>query len=365
MLRILLLSLSLVGVWNDEDKKPVVPQKVEPAVINKLIEQLGSKSFEEREAANKRLREIGAPAVDALRKAMETNKDAEITRRARQLVEALEPDTLNKLFGEAVTAEKAKDFKKAAELYEQAVKEGLARYHPIRQKAPDADIPFLSEAYLRLARVYRKLAEYTKAGHAYHSANYYANFNTKRRDALDKEWEEMAAELLAGWSKTVTAKIEKDATLKELAAKYPPVLLHSRRYAGGRYLFSTYSFIYETAEEAKHFNDVQIQFDNGGADNTFDIHMVVGQENRVANLSTVEFTVDPNPKAVGLDGTTKWESAEFKAIEKHVYLEHIKDNRGNDFYVVFQVIAVDPESRFVAFIWRKLPGGTVVKRDRR
>ncbi len=49
------------------------------------------------------------------------------------------------------------------------------------------------------------------------------------------------------------------------------------------------------------------------------------------------------------------------AIAGHVYLEHVRDELSNDFFVLFQVIDVDPQSRYVAFIWRKLPGGKRVK----
>jgi hypothetical protein len=44
-----------------------------------------------------------------------------------------------------------------------------------------------------------------------------------------------------------------------------------------------------------------------------------------------------------------------------VYLERVRDDRGNNFYVLFQIVAVDKESRYMAFLWRKLPGGKIVK----
>src|SRR5262249_18385294 len=149
---------------------------------------------------------------------------------------------------------------------------------------------------------------------------------------------------------------------KGLEKTYPFVLPPPRRYAGGRYLQSTYSFLYETADAAKHFNDVQLQFDNGTGENTFGVNMSVGQENRVADLGKVNFVKDPDPAKVGADGKSNWSSEECKAQEGHVYLEEIKDRQGNHFFVLFQVVATDKDSRFLAFIWRKLPGGTVVKR---
>jgi hypothetical protein len=85
--------------------------------------------------------------------------------------------------------------------------------------------------------------------------------------------------LVQQWEKDVRAKLDKDAASKALAAKYPLVVLHSRaKYAGGDYKRSAYSFIYESSVEKKHFNDVQILFDNGDGDK-FQVNMLVGQHN--------------------------------------------------------------------------------------
>jgi hypothetical protein len=59
------------------------------ADIQKLIEQLGSGNYEERQAANNRLAEIGEPAWNALRKAAATNDDLEIRRRAGRLAQEI------------------------------------------------------------------------------------------------------------------------------------------------------------------------------------------------------------------------------------------------------------------------------------
>ncbi len=50
--------------------------------IDRLIRQLGSESFAQREQAGKELEAIGTPALDALRKAAATSTDAEVRRRA-------------------------------------------------------------------------------------------------------------------------------------------------------------------------------------------------------------------------------------------------------------------------------------------
>jgi len=59
--------------------------------IDRLIEQLGSEVFAEREAATKALDRIGEPALKLLRKSSEDSDDAEIRRRAGQLVATIEP----------------------------------------------------------------------------------------------------------------------------------------------------------------------------------------------------------------------------------------------------------------------------------
>ena len=57
--------------------------------IDRLIRQLGSEKFSEREAATEALQEIGGPALPALRKAFRTSDDPEMRLRADRLVEAI------------------------------------------------------------------------------------------------------------------------------------------------------------------------------------------------------------------------------------------------------------------------------------
>ena len=346
-----------------KNDKPKQSDPESSAEIRKLIQQLGSADFAEREAATKRLEAIGKPALPALRDAAKKSEDAEVQRRAQRLVKKIapDPDPLELLLKEASLLEQKKDYKKAAEVLDKLFEKAKETYSP-GTAAPSMDIPFLTDIELRSARVRKKLGEYEKAGNAYHLATYYSNQNDAKRKEIDIEWSKMVTELIAGWEVTVKKKFNDNAALKGLADKYPLVLLHTRRYAGGGYFQSAYSFLYETADETKHFNDVQLLFDNGTGENTFGVNMVVGQENRVADLGRVDFTKDPDPAKIGADGEPNWSSKECKAQEGHVYLEEIKDDRGNHFYVVFQVIATDKESRFLAFVWRRLPGGTVVKR---
>jgi WD40 repeat protein len=83
MSRLLLISSLLLVLALPAWSEP------QPAEIERLIKQLGSDSFAEREAASKALKDIGEPALDALRKATKVN-DLEVRLRAELLVEAVE-----------------------------------------------------------------------------------------------------------------------------------------------------------------------------------------------------------------------------------------------------------------------------------
>jgi hypothetical protein len=168
-------------------------------------------------------------------------------------------------------------------------------------------------------------------------------------------------QLLRQWEKDVRTRLEKDAALKGLAAKYPLVVLHSRaRYATGNLGKSAYSFLYESADPDRHRNNVQLLFHNGGEPNTFQLNTLVGQQNLVVDLDEADFGKDLDPAKINIDNPRVF-SNHAHALEGHVYLERVRDDRGNNFYVLFRVVAVDKESRYMAFLWRKLPGGSVVK----
>jgi len=66
-------------------KKPVADEKT----IRALIGQLGDDAFSVREAAHKRLADIGEPALDLLRKAVKDSPDAEVRERLGQLIQAI------------------------------------------------------------------------------------------------------------------------------------------------------------------------------------------------------------------------------------------------------------------------------------
>ncbi len=69
--------------------------EADAAEIERLIQQLGSPKFEEREDAAKRLEAIGEPALETLEKAAEQSKDVEIRRRAQAVVQAIEKRITN------------------------------------------------------------------------------------------------------------------------------------------------------------------------------------------------------------------------------------------------------------------------------
>ncbi|HMF14675.1 MAG TPA: hypothetical protein VKE94_20305, partial [Gemmataceae bacterium] len=81
----LLLGLGLLALFVG----PVAADKNDAEQIDRLIEQLGSGHFQEREAATKALDAIGAPALEKLRAAAQGD-DAEIKRRATDLVKRIE-----------------------------------------------------------------------------------------------------------------------------------------------------------------------------------------------------------------------------------------------------------------------------------
>jgi WD40 repeat protein len=67
-----------------------ISREANPADIDRLIRQLGSPKFRERENATKTLKAIGEPALQALREAATNSDDAEICRRAASLVSLIE-----------------------------------------------------------------------------------------------------------------------------------------------------------------------------------------------------------------------------------------------------------------------------------
>jgi hypothetical protein len=86
----LVLGLGLGMTARAGDSPPV---KVDAEKINKLIEQLSSGKFIERTKASKELDAIGVPALEALRKAAQSDVP-EVSKRATELIKKIEDRTL-------------------------------------------------------------------------------------------------------------------------------------------------------------------------------------------------------------------------------------------------------------------------------
>jgi beta-lactamase regulating signal transducer with metallopeptidase domain len=368
-----ILALSF-GVWTQfigagerlvEDTE--APTNEEPTAsgdskpdVQGLIKQLGSREFSERQAAMKKLEALGEKATKEIREAADKATDPELRRRLVQILEDQESKAFDKAFNEALHEETVtKDYPKAAQLFEALAKARATKWLARPHTQEDWDDLLTTDAFVHLARCYAQLEKYADAANAYGRAQYYSDFNRKKRDQIRAECSEMALKLIPRWEKAVREQVEKDPVIKKLASKYPLVVLHSRRFAsGGGYLRSAFSFISETADEEKHGNDVQLLFDNGGRKGTFDINMLTNQQNLVVDLGAVPFERDPDPKTIDIDAENSWQVGGH-ANEGHVYLERVRDERGNRFYVVFQIVAVDPQKDYMAFVWRRLPGGRV------
>ncbi len=76
------LLLTQLAVWQTSPFA-AEPASTSPAQVERLVEQLGSQQFEEGEAASRALEKIGYPALDALKKAAQS-EDRETRRRATE-----------------------------------------------------------------------------------------------------------------------------------------------------------------------------------------------------------------------------------------------------------------------------------------
>jgi WD40 repeat protein len=94
-LAFVLLFLSSSSAFSPADQQPSKdqPKEVKKASreeINRLIKQLGDDSFAKRMQARKRLEAIGEPAIDMLKKAIESTDDAETRTAAQAIIEKWE-----------------------------------------------------------------------------------------------------------------------------------------------------------------------------------------------------------------------------------------------------------------------------------
>jgi hypothetical protein len=81
-----LLPRGLIGLALMLSLAPVVAGSSNDADIDRLVKQLGSDKFKEREAASSALTKVGKPALPALKKAATESADAEVRSRAAGLI---------------------------------------------------------------------------------------------------------------------------------------------------------------------------------------------------------------------------------------------------------------------------------------
>jgi hypothetical protein len=117
-------------------ESPKTNEPADAALITKLINQLGSAKYPEREAATKQLEAIGEPALDPLRKAAKSSKDVETRRRVEQLADRIDLTALEKLVKDGVQQHQNKDYRNAAESFDRALKQGKERFLPKDGRAP-------------------------------------------------------------------------------------------------------------------------------------------------------------------------------------------------------------------------------------
>ena len=165
------------------------------------------------------------------------------------------------------------------------------------------------------------------------------------------------------WENDVREKIKKNPEFDKLAKDFPLVVLHSYSlFQKDGYGYSAFSFVHESSEPADFDGDPHLAFDwNRGVRKQIKINFHGGQRHLIAILGKADFRKNPDPTKISIDdkGVT---SSKIAAEEGVTYVEWVRDDLGNDFYAMFQILFVDPDSRFMAFVWRRLPGGAVVKK---
>jgi hypothetical protein len=123
----LALGLSaLSAAENDKDK------------IDRLIRELGSDEFAQREAASAELEKIGKPALDALRKAAKESKDAEVKVRAKALVDAISGEP--KQYAQLVKELGASDFATRVAAGKKLIEIGKPVLRAVREAAQADDL---------------------------------------------------------------------------------------------------------------------------------------------------------------------------------------------------------------------------------
>jgi hypothetical protein len=159
--------------------------------------------------------------------------------------------------------------------------------------------------------------------------------------ALDK--------LRAQWADEVRRRYAKDEVVSVKLREHDLVVLASRRQYGDAR--SGWDF-----KGIGSFEQPFLMFHNGPLARPW--AYATGSNNDhsyLLDLGKADFDKDPNLALLAINHPHLGYHMEMK--DGHVYLMQIRDNAGTHFYVVFQVLAADPKCRYLAFIWRRLPGG--------
>ena len=77
---------AIAAATRADEPKSGAPEKE----LKRLVDQLGSERFDDREQAAHQLSKLGKPALPSLKEATK-GPDAEVRRRAQQLVEEIDP----------------------------------------------------------------------------------------------------------------------------------------------------------------------------------------------------------------------------------------------------------------------------------
>jgi hypothetical protein len=133
----------------------------------------------------------------------------------------------------------------------------------------------------------------------------------------------------------------KNEKLKPLAEKYSLVFLAEVPVEGTKVgpgeavtTQTGFNFTRETTVSA----GAEIQF--LGFDKKFFDIRTTEPRNFIADLLEHEFEKNPDPEKISIDHAGISGSG-VHAIERHVYFQHINTRSGSDFYVFFQVVAVE------------------------
>ncbi len=91
-LAVVIAVAAIAAAIRAEEPKSGAPEKE----MKRLIDQLGSERFQDREQATRQLAQLGKSALPGLKEATQS-PDAEVRRRAQQLVEQIEPPAVRSM----------------------------------------------------------------------------------------------------------------------------------------------------------------------------------------------------------------------------------------------------------------------------